>query len=96
MEYIKVKQTKHTKRGAKKSTHLNKIIPTGTYGSFNVSSFYGEKYFITTIDDILRYGYIYLLKEKSQMMDTLKVYINEIERELERISLYRGGKYYEK
>ena len=44
-----------------------------------------EKYFITLIDDFSCYGCIYLLHEKSQAIDALEVFINEVERQLDRI-----------
>ena len=60
----------------------------------------GEKYFITFIDDFSRYGYLYLLHEKSQSVNILKVFIDEVERQLERkvkvVRSDRGGEYYGK
>ena len=64
LDCIKGKQTKHTKKGATRSTQLLEIIHTDICGPFDVPSFGGEKYFITFIDDFSRYGFIYLLKEK--------------------------------
>ena len=65
VDCIKGKQTKHTKKGVIRSTQLLEIIHTDICGPFDVSSFNKEKYFITFIDDFSRYGYIYLLHEKS-------------------------------
>ena len=100
LDCIKGKQTKHTKKGATRSTQLLEIIHTDICGPFDVPSLGGEKYFITFIDDFSRYGFIYLLKEKSQAADTLKVYVNEVERQLDRkvkiIRSDRGGEYYGK
>jgi len=100
LDCIKGKQTKHTKKGATRSTQLLEIIHTDICGPFDVPSFGGEKYFITFIDDFSRYGFIYLLKEKSQAADALKVYVNEVERQLDRkvkiIRSDRGGEYYGK
>ena len=100
LDCIKGKQTKHTKKGATRSTQLLEIIHTDICGPFDVPSFGGEKYFITFIDDFSRYGFIYLLKEKSQAADALKVYVNEVERQLNRkvkiIRSDRGGEYYGK
>ena len=59
------KQTKHTKKGATRSTQLLEIVYTDIYGSFDVNSFENERYFITFIDDYSSYGYVYLLYEKS-------------------------------
>ena len=100
MDCIKGKQTKHSKKGATRSTQLLEIIHTDICGPFDVPSFGGEKYFITFTDDYSRYGYIYLLKEKSQSVDILEIFLNEVERQLDRkvkiIRSDRGGEYYEK
>ena len=84
VDCMKGKQTKHTKKGATRSMQLLEIIHTDIYGLFDAPSFSGEKYFITFIDDFSRYTYIYLLHEKSQFVDVLEVYINEVERQLDR------------
>ena len=65
VECIKGKQTKNTKKGSTRSTNLLEIIHTNICGPFITSCFGGEKYFIAFIDDFSRYGYIYLLNEKS-------------------------------
>jgi len=100
VDCIKGKQTKHTKKGATRSTQLLEIIHTDICGPFYVNSFNKERYFITFIDDFSRYGYVYLLHEKSQAVNTLEVYINEVERQLDRkvkiVKSYRGGEYYGK
>ena len=74
------------------------IIHTDIYDLFDVNSFNKEKYFITFIDDFSRYGHVYLLHEKSQSVNALKVYINEVERQLDRkvkiVRSDRGGEYY--
>ena len=100
VDCIKGKQTKHTKKGATRSTELIEIILTDICGPFNVPSFGKEKYFITFIDDFSRYSYIYLLHEKCQVVEALAVYITEVERQLERkmkiIRLDKGAEYYGK
>jgi len=57
-----------------------------------------ERYFITFIDDYSRYGYVYLLHKKSQAVDALEIYLNEVERQLDRkvkiIRFDRGDEYY--
>ena len=98
VDCIKGKQTKHTKKGATRSTQLLEIIHTDICGPFDVNSFSKERYFITFIDNFLRYGHVYLLHEKSQSVNSLEVYINEVERQLDRkVKLARsdrGGEYY--
>jgi hypothetical protein len=100
VDCIKGKQTKHTKKGATRSTKLIEIIRTDICGPFDTLSFGKEKYFITFIDDFSRYSYIYLLHEKYQVVNALEDYIIEVERQLERkvkiIKSDRGGEYYGK
>ncbi|KAL2246808.1 UNVERIFIED_CONTAM: Retrovirus-related Pol polyprotein from transposon TNT 1-94 [Sesamum indicum] len=99
VECIKGKQTTHTvKKPATRSTELLEIIHTDICGPFDVPSWSGEKYFITFIDDFSRYGYLYLLPDKSQSVDILEVFINEVERQLDRkvkiVRSDRSGEYY--
>ena len=68
------KTTKHTKKGATRSTQLLEIVQTDICGPFDVSSFGKEGYFIIIIDDYSCYGYVYLLPEISQAMDALEIY----------------------
>ncbi|CAL9026013.1 unnamed protein product, partial [Prunus brigantina] len=69
-------------------------------GPFDAPSFTGEKYFITFIDDFSRYGYAYLLKEKSEAVNILEVFITEVERQLDKkvkiVRSDRGGEFYGK
>lgn len=49
--------------------------------------------FIMFIDDFLHCGYIYQLYEKSQVMDTLEVYVSKVERQLDRkVKITRSNK----
>ena len=65
VDYIKGKQSKHTKKKVIRSTQLLEIVHIDICRPFDVNSFGKEKYFITFIDDYLCYGYVYLLYEKS-------------------------------
>ena len=58
VDCIKGKQTKHTKKGATRSTQLLEIIHTDICGPFDVPFFRREKYFITFNDDFSRYTYV--------------------------------------
>ena len=57
---------------------------TNICGPFDVNSFITERCFINFIDDYSRYGYVYLLCEKSQAVDDLEIYLNEVERQLDK------------
>ena len=100
VDCIKGKQTKHTKKGATRSTELLEIIHTNICGPFDAPSFGKEKYYITFIDGFSHYTFIYLLHEKSQVVEAFTMYITEVERQLERkmkiIRLDKGGEYYGK
>ena len=97
VDYIKGKQTKQTKKRAIRSTQILEIVHIDICGSFDVNSFRKEKYFIIFIDDYSHYSYVYLLHEKSQAVDVLEIYLNEIERQLNRkvkiVRFGRGGEY---
>ncbi|KAL8159417.1 hypothetical protein V2J09_000954 [Rumex salicifolius] len=83
VDCIKGKQTKHiVKKSAMSSTQLLELIHIDICGPFDAPSWSDEKYFITFIDDYSRYGYTYQLHEKSQSMNVLEVFINEVERQL--------------
>jgi len=77
---IKGKQIKHTKKRAIRSTQLLELIHTDICGQFDVNSSNKEMYFITFIDEFLRYWNFYLLHEKYHLMNAFEVYINEVER----------------
>ena len=98
VNYIKGKQTKHTKKKATRSTQLLEIAHIDICGPFDVNSFEKERYFITFIDDYSRYGYVYLLPKISQAMDALEIYQNEVKMQLDKnvkiIRYDRGGEYY--
>ena len=48
------------------------IIHTDVRGPMNVSTRNGLRYFVTFTDDLSRYGYIYLMKHKSETFEKFK------------------------
>jgi transposase InsO family protein len=59
----------------------------------------GEKrYFITLIDDVTRFYYVYLLKTKDETLDYFKIYKaevkNQLERKIKHLRSDRGGEYF--
>ena len=101
VECIKRKQTSHiSKYPATRSTESLQLIHTDICGPFDVPSWNGEKYFITFIDDFSRYCYLYLLHEKSQSVNVLEIFVNEVERHHDKkvkvVRSDRGGEYYGK
>ena len=57
-----------------------------------------KTYFITFIDNFTRYGYLYLLYEKSESLKAFETYKVEVENQLDRkikaVRSDRGGEYY--
>ena len=44
----------------------------------------GYHYFITFTDDLFRYGYVYLMKYKSELFEIFKQFHNEVEKQTEK------------
>jgi len=65
VEYIKGKQTNIRKLGAKRAKDVLELVHTDICGPFPTTSWNGQQYFIMFIDDYSRYGYLYLIHEKS-------------------------------
>ena len=65
---------------------------------FPTTSWNGQQYFITFIDDYSRYGYLYLIHEKSQSLDVFKTFKAEVElqlgKKIKAVKSDRGGEYY--
>ena len=63
-----------------------------------MASWNGHKYFITFIDDYSRYGYLFLIHEKSQSLDVFKSFKAEVElqlgKKIKAVRSDRGGEYY--
>ena len=51
-------------------------------GSFLTASWNDQRYFISFIDDYSRYGYLYLIHEKSESLDMFKIFRAEVESQL--------------
>ena len=65
IECIKGKQTNIRRLGANRSSNVLHFIHRNIYEPFPVASWNGQQYFISFIDDYSRYGYLYLIHEKS-------------------------------
>ncbi|RDX74296.1 hypothetical protein CR513_45977, partial [Mucuna pruriens] len=98
VECIKGKRTNIRKLGAERAKDVLELIHTDICGPFPTASWNGQQYFITFIDDYSRYGYLYLIHEKSQSLDVFKSFKVEVELQLEKkikvIKSDRGGEYY--
>jgi hypothetical protein len=78
-ECIKGKYIKKIKKDAKRSTGILQIIHTYIFGPFPMKSVDGYDSFITFRDDYSRYGYIYLIKERTEALDKFKIFKAEVE-----------------
>jgi hypothetical protein len=55
-----------------RATNLLEIIHTDVCGPMSVPTHGGYRYFVTFTDDLCRYGYIYLIKHKSETFKKFK------------------------
>ena len=98
VQCIKGKQTNTRKMSANRSSSILELIHTDICGPFPTASWNGQQYFITFIDDYSRYGYLYLIHEKSQSLDVFKASKAEVENQLgtkiKAVKSDRGGEYY--
>ena len=69
IECIKGKRTNIRKLGAERAKDVLELVHTDICGPFPTTSWNGQQYFIMFIDDYSRYGYLYLIHEKSQSLD---------------------------
>ena len=58
------------------------LIHADVYGPTNTSAKDGYGYFITFTDDLSRYGYVFLMRHKSESFKMFKRYKNEIEKQV--------------
>ena len=98
IECIKGKRTNIKKLGANRAQDVLELIHTDICGPFPTASWNGHKYFITFIDDYSRYGYLFLIHEKSQSLDVFKSFKAEVElqlgKKIKAVRSDRGGEYY--
>ena len=62
-----------------RATDLLEIIHTDVCGPMSVEARGGYCYFLTFRDDLSRYGYIYLMKHKSETFEKFKEFHSEVE-----------------
>ena len=97
---IKGKQTNTRRFGANRATDVLELIHTDICRPFPTVSWNGQQYFITFIEDFSRYGYLYLIHDKSKSLEVFKSFKVEVENQLNtRIKNVRsdhGGEYYGK
>ena len=62
-----------------RATDLLEIIHTDVCSPMSVEAHGGYRYFLTFIDDLSGYGYIYLMKHKSETFGKFKEFQSEVE-----------------
>ena len=62
-----------------RATDLLEIIHTDVCGPMSVEARGGYRYFLIFIDDLSRYGYIYLMTHKSESFEKFKEFQCEVE-----------------
>ena len=63
-----------------RATDLLEIIHTDVCDPMSVEARGGYRYFLTFTDDLSRYGYIYLIKHKSKIVERFKEFQSEVEK----------------
>ncbi|KAJ9560577.1 hypothetical protein OSB04_005737 [Centaurea solstitialis] len=80
-----------------RASDLLEIVHTDVCGPFSHEARGGYRYFITFTDDFSRYGYVYLMRHKSESFEKFRVYQNEVQNQLDRKIKFlrsdRGGEY---
>jgi len=92
------KMTKTSFTGqAERASDLLGLIHTDVCGPLNIPARGGFHYFITFTDDFSRFGYVYLIKHKSESFTLFKEFQNEVENQLGKkikmLRFDRGGEY---
>ena len=65
-----------------KATELLELLHTNVCGPFPIEARGGYSYFITFTNDLSRYGYVYLMRYKSDSLEKFKEFKNEVENQL--------------
>ncbi|KAI9186313.1 hypothetical protein LWI28_016119 [Acer negundo] len=83
-------------KGARATECLG-LIHTDVCGPMSIQARGGYEYFITFTDDYSRFGYVYLMRHKSDAFDMFKAFKAEVENQLEKhikiLRSDRGGEY---
>ena len=85
-----------TEKG-ERATELLGLVHTDVCGPMSTSARDGYFYFITFTDDQSRYGYVYLMKHKSDSFEMFKRFRSEVEKQtgksIKTLRSDRGGEY---
>jgi len=97
---IKEKWTYIKKLGVERANGVLEPIHTDISCPFPTASQNKQQYFITFIGDYSRYGYLYLIHEKSKSLNVFKTFKAKVELQLGKkikvVKSNHGGEYYDK
>ena len=84
-------------KSCERASKLLELIHSDVCGPMSTTARGGCQYFVNFTDDLSRYGYIYLMRHKSETFEKFKEFQNEVENQLGKtINLLRsdrGGEY---
>ena len=81
---LKGKMTRKSFETGTRADNPLQLIHSDVCGPMNVRARHGAYYFITFIDDYTRYGQIYLISHKSEVLSCFKTFMNLVENQLDR------------
>jgi len=80
-----------------RASELLELIHIDVCGPMSMTARGRFQYFITFTDDFSRYGYVYLMKHKSETFEKFKEFQNEVENQCDKkikaLRSDRGGEY---
>ena len=83
---------------SERASDLLGLVHTDVCGPMSSIARGGFQYFITFTDDFSRYGYIYLMRHKSESFEKFKEFQNEVEnqhgKKIKALRSDRGGEYF--
>jgi transposase InsO family protein len=92
----KMTKAPFTKQGERANDLLD-LVHSDVCGHMSIGARDGSRYFVTFTDDFNRYGYVYLMRHKSESFDKFKEFKAEVENQLGKkikvFRTYRGGEY---
>ena len=67
-----------------RATQPLELIHSDICGPMNVKACHGASYFLTYIDDYMRYGYVQLIAHRYETLDCFKRFVAEVENQHEK------------
>ena len=84
-------------KSCERASDLLELVHSDVCGPMSTTARGGYEYFITFTDDLSRYGYVYLMKHKSEAFEKFKEFQSEVHNQLSKKIKFlrsdRGGEY---